>query len=143
MTPSIDRALHQFLTVTDLHLITEFDVLPNYARFPWNICSGCGMLTENAYSSGHLVLFHFGTCMCSNVDKKGRDLTQSYDKSPYTHRKIQKASLQNTKTSPKTSITQQLRTDLGRSVGVTAVNLTGLVKPVYVRTTFPLTATAM
>ena len=25
------------------------------------------------------------------VKEKGRDLTQSYDKSPYTHRKIQKA----------------------------------------------------
>ena len=40
----------------------------------------------------------------------------------------------------KTSITQQLRTDLGRSVRVTAVIPTGVVKPVYVRTTFPLTA---
>ena len=26
------------------------------------------MPTEDAYSSGHLVLSHFGTCMCSNVD---------------------------------------------------------------------------
>ena len=43
----------------------------------------------------------------------------------------------------KTLITQQLRTDLGRSVGVTAVNPTGVVKPVYVRTTFQLTATAV
>ena len=32
-TTSIDRTLHQFLTVTDLNLITEFDFLPNYARF--------------------------------------------------------------------------------------------------------------
>ena len=28
----------------------------------------CGMPTEDAYSSGHLVLSHFGTCMCSNVE---------------------------------------------------------------------------
>ena len=68
MTPSIDRTLHQFLTITDLDLITEFDVLPNCARFPWNICNGCGMPTEDAYSSGHLVLSHFGTCMWSNVE---------------------------------------------------------------------------
>ena len=27
-----------------------------------------GMPTEDAYSSGHLVLSHFGTCMCSNVE---------------------------------------------------------------------------
>ena len=37
---------------------------------------------------------------------------------------------QHTQTPPKTSITQQLRTDLGRSVGVTS-NPTGMVKPVY------------
>ena len=34
LTPSIDRTLHQFLTITDLDLITEFDFLPNCARFP-------------------------------------------------------------------------------------------------------------
>ena len=32
--PSIDKTLHQFLTITDLDLITEFDFLPNCARFP-------------------------------------------------------------------------------------------------------------
>ena len=37
---------------------------------------------------------------------------------------------QHTQTPPKTSITQRLRTDLGRSVGVTS-NPTGVVKPVY------------
>ena len=26
------------------------------------------MPTEDAYSSGHLVLSHFGTCMCSNIE---------------------------------------------------------------------------
>ena len=50
--------------------------------------------------------------------EKGRDLTQSFNKSPYTHRKIQKATRQH-KTPRKTSITQRLRTDLGRSDGVT------------------------
>ena len=34
VTPSIDRTLHQLLTITDLDLITEFDFLPNCARFP-------------------------------------------------------------------------------------------------------------
>ena len=65
---NIDRTLHQFLAITDLDLITEFDFLPNCARFPENICNVCGMPTEDAYSSGHLVLSHFGTCMCSNVE---------------------------------------------------------------------------
>ena len=30
--------------------------------------TGAAMPTEDAYSSGHLVLSHFGTCMCSNVE---------------------------------------------------------------------------
>ena len=67
VTPSIDHTLNQFLTVTDLDLVAEFDFLPDWARFPWNICNACGMPTEDAYS-GHLVLYHFGTCiLCSNV----------------------------------------------------------------------------
>ena len=68
--------------------------------------------------------------------EKGRDLTQSYDKSPYTDRKSKKQR-DNTKTPPKASIThvQRLRTDLGRSVGVS--NPIGVVKPVYGITTFP------
>ena len=48
-----------------------------------------------------------------------------------------------TKTPPKISITQRLRTDLGRSVGVTIVNHpTVVVKPVYGIPTFLLTAKA-
>ena len=54
-------------------------------------------------------------------EKEG-DLTQSYDKTPYTNKK------NNTQTSPKTSITQRLRTDLGRSVWVTS-HPTGVAKP--------------
>ena len=54
--------------ITDLNLITEFDLLPNCERFPWNICNGCGMPTEDAYSSGPVVLSHFGTCKRCNVE---------------------------------------------------------------------------
>ena len=50
--------------------------------------------------------------------QKGGDLTQSYDKSPYTHGNVKRAVT--TQTTPqKSSIKQRLRTDLGRSVGVT------------------------
>ena len=50
--------------------------------------------------------------------EKGRGMTQVYDKSPYTHRKIKKATRKhNNATKP--SITQRLQTDLGWSVGVT------------------------
>ena len=54
------------------------------------------------------------------VREKGRDLTQSCDKNPYTHEQSKKQH-DNIKTPPKTLITQLLRTDLGRSVGVAAV----------------------
>ena len=44
-------------------------MLPNCERFPLIICDGCGIPTEDAYSSyGYLVLSHFGTCKCSNAD---------------------------------------------------------------------------
>ena len=61
--------------------------------------------------------------------QKGGDLTQSYDKSPYTHGNVKRAVT--TQTTPqKSSIKQRLRTDLGRSVGVTTATqlvwLTGL-----------------
>ena len=52
------------------------------------------------------------------VREKRRKLTQSYDKRPYTHRKIQKATRQY-KNATKTSFTHRLRIDLGRYVGVT------------------------
>ena len=43
---------------------------PYYQIFEVSIehCNGCGKPTEDAYSSGHLVLSHFGTCICSNVE---------------------------------------------------------------------------
>ena len=71
-------------------------------------------------------------------------MNQSYDKSPYTHRKIQKATWQH-KNATKTSITQRLRADLGRSDGVTIATQLVWLKPlpVYVIPTFPLTAKAV
>ena len=62
----IDQTLHQFLTL--LLIWTEFDFLPNCARFPLNICNGCDMPTEDVYSSRHLSLSHFGTCICSYAE---------------------------------------------------------------------------
>ena len=75
------------------------------------------------------------------VREKEGDLNQSYDKTPYTNRKFYNPK-DNTQTPPQNSITQRLRTDLGRSVGVTS-DQTGVVKPVYGYQTFPLTAKAV
>ena len=61
--------------------------------------------------------------------QKGGDLTQSYDKSPYTNRNVKRGKV-TTQTTPQKRIKQRLRTDLGRSVGVTTATklvwLTGL-----------------
>ena len=75
-------------------------------------------------------------------EKKGRDLTQSYDKNPYTHRTIQKATWQHknaTKNFDYTTIADRLRTVSWSN----SSHPTGVVKPVYERSTFPLTATAV
>ena len=71
----------------------------------------------------------------------GRDLTQLYDKSPYTHRKIQQATWQHKKHHQNfdyTTIADRLRTVSWSNSSYP----TGVVKPVYERSTFPLTETA-
>ena len=44
------------------------ELLPNYERFPYNICYGCGMPTRNAYSSGHLVPSPLGYVLVIEAD---------------------------------------------------------------------------
>ena len=78
--------------------------------------------------------------MCAR--EKRRDLTQSYDKSPYTHREIQKTTRQHknaTKNFDYTTIADRLRS-VSWSNGS---HPTGVAKPVYERSTFPLAATAV
>ena len=59
-------------------------------------------------------------------DKKGRDLTQSYDKSHYTNRNVKRAKWQN-KQRQKSSITQCLRQPVGVTTATQLVWLTGLL----------------
>ena len=71
--------------------------------------------------------------------EEGRDLTQSYDKSPYTDRKIQKAMWQHknaTKNFDYTTIADRLRTVSWGN----GSHPTGVVKLVYGIPTFPITA---
>ena len=71
-----------------------------------------------------------GITLPSNFKEKGRYITQSYDKSPYTHRKTLKATLQHTNASKNvdyTTTADRLRTV---SWGNDS-HLTGVVKPVY------------
>ena len=74
-------------------------------------------------------------CLKMLSGEKRRNLTKSYDKSPYTNINVQH---NNRKTSPKNLISQRSQTDLGRSDGVTTVIqlvwFTGFTGP-----NFPLT----
>ena len=81
--------------------------------------------------------------LISKEKEKIRDLTQSYDKSPHTDRKIQKASERDHKNATKnfdyTTIADRLRTV---SWGNDS-HSTGVIKPVYGIPTFQLTAKAV
>ena len=100
---------------------------------------------KSAHVNGALkgLVHDLGQCVFTNVilRQKGGDMTQSYDKSPYTHGNVKRAVTTHT-TPQKSSIKQRLRTDLGRSVGVTTATqlvwLTWFTGP-----TFPLPATAV
>ena len=66
-------------------------------------------------------------CRCGTIREKGRDLTQSYDITPYTHRKIQKATWQHKKRHQNfgyTTIVDRLRTVSGSN----SSHPTGVVK---------------
>ena len=74
--------------------------------------------------------------------EKEKDPTQSYDKSPHTHRKIQKATWQHknaTKNFNYTRIADRLRTITWGNNSLPA----GVVKPVYGIPNFPLTKKAV
>ena len=71
--------------------------------------------------------------------EKGKVLTQSMTNAPTPTEKKTQKKRDNTETKPKTSITQRLRTDLGRSIGVTiAIRIMCLIR-LTVSPTFPLT----
>ena len=99
---------------------------PNLTSLPLQPLAGlcCPGKTDSKTKSDHdiqrdvqTILWHFVKCL--RGEKEG-DLTQSYDQNPYTNRKFENQ-MNHTKTPPKTSITQRLRTDLRRSIGVTTV----------------------
>ena len=95
----------------------------------------------------------FFSCNINEITLKRRKTTQltsifaahrrkRYDKSPYTHRKIKKATWQHKNTTNKfdyTTIADRLRTVSWSN----SSHPTGVVKVVYERSTFPLIATAV
>ena len=70
VTPSIDQALHQFLTlllIWNLWQNLTFYLIPRGFHRTFATGVACQQRTY-AYSPGHLVLSHFGTFKCSNVE---------------------------------------------------------------------------
>ena len=82
-------------------------------------------------------------CWKDSMNRENRrDLTQSYDRNPYTHRKVQKAKQQHknpTKNFDYITIADRLRSVSWSNNS----HPTGVVKLVYECSTFPLTATAV
>ena len=96
------------------------------------------------YNHLNILFFECGnlsmTLHALKVREKGRDLTQSYDKSPYTNRRIQNATLQHkndTKNFNYTTIADRLRMVIWGNNS----DPTDVVKSIYGILTFPLTAT--
>ena len=82
-------------------------------------------------------------CPKINIDsEKGRDLTRSYNKSPYTDRKIQKAKWQH-KNAIKNFYYTTIADRLRKVSWSNSSFPTGVVKPFYGIPTFPLTAKAV
>ena len=95
----------------------------------------CKIASSNSITS-YLTMNNKGieeTCLCDVYEKneeKKKEIWPSHMTKTPIPTENSKTKGQHTQRPPKTSITQQLRTDLGRSVGVTS-NPTGVVKPVY------------
>ena len=115
--PDIFR-LFNFSVINQLYMSMQFPVSEIFDDSQLS-CETYIVTRSKGHKLIRIISFH-QTVTFVIVREKGRDLTQSCDKSPYTHRTIQKATWQH-KNATKTLITQLLRTDLGRSVGVTAV----------------------
>ena len=102
----------------------------NYRRILFSCCRGEGKMSQRP---GHLVFR-------SAQRGKGRYLTQSYYKSPYTNRKKKHKQLDNTKTPPAT-FDYTTSADRLRTVSWSNDRYpTGVVKPINGIPTFPLTA---
>ena len=65
--------------VIELGFTTKFDFLSDCERFTQNFSDGCGISKEDTDASGHLVLSHFRTCMCFNVETSPTKLVSSPD----------------------------------------------------------------
>ena len=68
VTPFIDKTLHQFWQLLIWTLSPNLTFYLIVQGFHRTYATGAASQQKDAYSSGHLVLSHFGTCMCSNVE---------------------------------------------------------------------------
>ena len=67
-----EQTINRYLSTMENHamfIMYIWNVTKHRKQSKWcKIWNGCGMPKEDAYSSGQLVLSHFGTYMCSNIE---------------------------------------------------------------------------
>ena len=137
MKLSTDQTLYMYQSVTFSPNSTFYRIMRGFHRiFAMGVACQHGTLTPSETWSHPIWDLHM-----FNLLRKRRKYDSVLWQNPLYQQKIQKPK-DNTQTPPKITITQRLRTDLGRSVWVTS-HPTGVVKPVYGYQTFPLTTKAM
>ena len=121
----------KYMLPSSTFVLVEFEVVrTQHFSTIWHAVNGC-LLVETLVSNtssceGSSCWDQSRPFLHSILGEKGR--VSPMTKAP-TPTEISKKHRDHIKTEPKTSITQRLRTDLGRSVGVTAVNPTGDLGP--------------
>ena len=70
---------------TELDLITNFDLITKFREVSIEHCNGCGQPTEDAYSSGHLVLSHLGLAFVLMLRPFFPELVMSTDLLSFEH----------------------------------------------------------
>ena len=132
---------------------TSFHLSTNESKLPYHTGGLCTILNNSpkpwtSEKECILLVYLFFCVIVNNISvihmtrETGRDLTRSYDKSPYANRKVQKAKLQPkyvNKNFDYTKIANRLRT-VSRS---NDSHPTGVVKPVYEIPTFLPTTNAL
>ena len=96
----ITRGFHRAIAMDVACLLATLTLPDSWFRPMLGLA--CSLIFETIFPTCHDFL--------DFLREKTGDLTQFYDKNPYTNRKFEKKPMDNTKTPPKTSITQRLRT---------------------------------
>ena len=74
-----------FEPITELDLITNFELITKFREVSIEHCNWCGLPTDDAYSSGHLLLSHLGLAFILMLRPFCRKLVMSTDLLSFQH----------------------------------------------------------